>query len=128
MARLNGTLKIEQRGVEQCLATFASVGEAAANAHDVLIELDYADGSIRFQGMPLVAMGEPRIEDWTVICEVKPTAAMILFASWFMSVLPSRATVTWESGWPTFYCSPNDDREAGEAPTPLVPNELVPHG
>lgn len=126
MARVIGTLHLEHRGLDQCLASFASASEAASNAHDDLVELEYADGAIRFQGMALVDMGEPRIEGWTVICDVKPTAAMILFASWFMSVLPSRARVTWNSGWPTFYCPPNDDRDVEDDPTPLVPNELIP--
>lgn len=126
MARAIGTLRLEHRGLDQCLASFASASEAASNAYDDLIELEFADGAIRFQGMALVDMGEPRIEGWTVICDVKPTAAMILFAAWFMSVLPSRARLTWSNGWPTFYCPPNDDRDAEDDPTPLVPNELVP--
>lgn len=126
MACAIGILRLDHRGLDQCLATFASVSEAAAHAHAELIELDYADGAICFQGMPLVGMGEPRIEDWTVICEVRPTAAMILFAAWFMSALPGRATVTWNGGWPIFYCPPNDDRDGEDDPTPLVPNELEP--
>jgi hypothetical protein len=118
-------LTLSHRGLDQCLASFASASEAASNAHDELIELEFSDGAIRFQGMALVDMGEPRIEGWTVICDVKPTAAMILFASWFMSMLPSRARVTWSNGWPLFYCPPNDDRDGEDGPTPLVPDELV---
>lgn len=126
MARLVANLRCEHRGIDQCLATFASASEAAANAHNDLTGLEYADGAIRFQGMPLIDMGEPRIEGWTVFIEVKPTAAMILFAASFMTDLPDRATVTWSGGWPTFYCPPNDDRDVEDNPTPLVPNELIP--
>lgn len=117
------TLRSEHRGLDECLACFASASEASAHAHCELIELDFADGAIRFQGSALVSM-EMRIEGNVVIGEVKPTAAMILFAAWFMNALPARATVTWKDGWPIFYCPPNDDRDAEDDPTPLVPNEL----
>ncbi|HMO74077.1 MAG TPA: hypothetical protein PKD48_01905 [Sphingopyxis sp.] len=125
MARIVATLRYEHRGLDECLASFASAAEASAHAHCELIELDFADGAIRFQGNALVSM-EMRIEGNVVIGEVKPTAAMILFAAWFMNALPARATVTWKDGWPTFYVPPNDDRETGDDPKPPAPNELVP--
>jgi hypothetical protein len=125
MARHVFTFRSEHRGLDECLACFASASEAAAHAHCELIELDFADGAIRFQGMALVSM-EMRIEGNVVIGEVRPTPSMILFAAWFMNCLPARATVTWGDGWPTFRCPPNEDRDGEDGSEPLVPSELVP--
>ncbi|MGV1682915.1 hypothetical protein [Sphingopyxis sp. NJF-3] len=123
MARHVFTFRSEHRGLDECLACFASASEAAAHAHCELIELDFADGAIRFQGMALVSM-EMRIEGNVVIGEVKPTAAIVLFAAWFMTALPSRATVMWKDGWPMFRCPPNDDRHSDDGPPPMLSPEF----
>src|SRR3546814_14011501 len=109
MACIN--LLSEHRGLDECLTFIANASEASAHAHCELIELDFADGAIRFQGSALVSM-EMRIEGNVVLGEVKPTAAMILFAAWFMSVLPSRSRVTWSNVWPNFYSS--EERRVGQ--------------
>src|SRR3546814_14721231 len=86
------TLRSEHRGLDECLACFASASEASAHAHCALIELDFADGAIRFQGSALVSM-EMGLEGNVVIGEVKPIAEMILFEAGFMSVVPRRERV-----------------------------------
>lgn len=99
MARLIA-LRTESRGIAECLASFDSIGEAASHAHKDadLLRLECDGNVITFQGMALTTMAV-EIEGATVVLTVSPAPALILFAAWFMSVLPSRASVVWSKGW-----------------------------
>lgn len=125
MARL--TYSVRHRGLDECLACFVSIAEAAEGArHDAeLIEIECGDGIAKFQGMALSTI-DAVTEPGAVTVTIRPTASIILFAAWFMSVLPSRATVVWKDGWPLFHCPPRDEGGGEDTPAPLVPSELMP--
>lgn len=125
MARL--IFSVEHRGLDECLACFSSIAETAdcARRDAELIEIECSEGIAKFQGMELSTI-DAVTEGCKVTVMIRPTASIILFAGWFMSVLPRRATVVWKDGWPLFHCPPNDDRDGEEEPTPLVPSELIP--
>lgn len=127
MARSRITYRVEHRGLDECLACFSSIAETAERARRdaELIEIECGEGIAKFQGMALSTI-DAVTEGGTVTVTIKPTASIILFAGWFMSALPRRATVVWKDGWPLFHCPPNDDRDGEDEPAPMAPSELMP--
>lgn len=126
MAKIESELTFTVSGLEECEASFGSIGEALQNAHvDLEGDIESEGYEIRFRGVTIVHI--QHTEAWPhFLLGLKPAAGMILFIGSLMAMLPSRATVTWRDGWPRVYCPPNDEREVEDDPTPLVPNELVP--
>lgn len=126
MARGGVTLRYSWRGLDKARASMASAGEALANAYleDADFALDSSAEGLIFDGT-LIAGVKMEWEGDLLLCEIKPNAAMILFAASVMNILPVRARLRWADGWPHFHCSPNDERDREEGPAPRVPGELV---
>lgn len=121
-------LPVRYHGLVDFHATVESIVVALANAHadHIHLEVETSGGQdVLFNGLR-VAHFIIKIEGGFASIELKPTASMILLMNWLLVQLPSTASVTWQDGWPTLRCPPNDDREYEDDPTPLVPNELVP--
>lgn len=108
----------------------ASLCEAFSNAHieDTDIDIFYCEerNGVIADGMLIAVFGIAEIQADAILISLKPASSMVLFVGWLMTILPPRASVVWRDGWPHIHCPPNDDRDDGYDPMPLVPNELVP--
>lgn len=123
------TIQFRMIGFDELALTLASICEALANAYVEAfdIEIDYCDRrqAITWNDMAVTSM-DSGVDKENCRLVIRPTASMLLFIGYIMTLLPSRARVIWSNGWPIISCPPRDDRDVIDDPTPPVPNQLEP--